>query len=308
MKNILVIHYSQSGQLTEIVNNIVSPIKKSNQDVNITYHKLEMEKPYSFPWNNKDFFGVFPETFLQIPEKIQPIPTDVLNQDYDLVILGYQIWYLTPSLPINSFLESTEASKLLKNKPVITVIGCRNMWIKAQEKMKQKLNKLEANLVGNIVLADRHINHISVITISYWMMSGKKDRMWNLFPKPGVSQDDIDSASKFGPIILKHLSEPNFNNLQEDLLKEDAVRINSFLVTVDKRANLIFSKWANLIKSKSEKGTSKRHFWAKVFNYYLLFAIWILSPIVFVLFLLTYAININQIKKDKMYYSSVKMK
>lgn len=307
MKNILVIHYSQSGQLTEIVNNIVSPIKESNQDVKITFHKLEMEKPYPFPWNNKDFFGVFPETFLQIPEKIQPIPADVLNQDYDLVILGYQIWYLTPSLPINSFLESAEAKKMLKNTPVITVIGCRNMWIKAQEKMKQKLNKLEANLVGNIVLADRHINHISVVTISYWMMSGKKDRMWNLFPKPGVSQNDIDSVSKFGSVISKHLKEPNFKKLQDDLLKEDAVRIKPFLVTVDKRANLIFSKWATLIKSKSDKDTSKRHFWAKVFNYYLLFAIWVLSPIVFVLFLLTYIFNINQIKKDKMYYSSVKM-
>ena len=55
------------------------------------------------------------------------------------------------------------------------------MWIMAQEKMKKKLKSLNANLVGNIVLADRHINHVSVITIAQWMFSGKKERFLGIF-------------------------------------------------------------------------------------------------------------------------------
>ena len=180
------------------------------------------------------------------------------------------------------------------------------MWILAQEKMKKKLNALQANLVGNIVLADRHINHISVITISKWMFSGKKERFLRVFPKPGVSQKDIDEAVKFGPIIASHLKANSFNQLQDDLLKEDAVKIKPFLVTTDKRANLIFSKWAKLIQSKGDKNSSKRLFWVKFFNNYLLFAIWVIAPIVFILFLLTYIFSIHKIKKDKLYYSSVK--
>ena len=245
------------------------------------------------------------ETYHQVPEEVNDVPQDILDKDYDLIILGYQIWYLTPSIPINSFLLSSAGQKLLKDKPVITVIGCRNMWIMAQEKMKRILLDLNAQLVGNIVLADRHLNHISVITISKWMFSGKKERVLGIFPKPGVSQKDIDEAVKFGPIISEHLMKNDLDHLQDALLAENAVVIKPFLVTTDKRANVIFSKWANLIRSKGEKNSPKRKFWVKFFNYYLLFAIWIIAPLVFILFLLTYIFSISKIKSDRSYYSSV---
>lgn len=306
MKEILVIHYSQSGQLTEIVNNIVSPLKTN--ETNLTFLEIELENPYPFPWTKREFFGVFPETFLQKPQKIKAVPEAILNKKYDLIIFGYSIWYLTPSLPTTSFLNSEDAKKLFKNSPVITVIGCRNMWIMAQEKLKKRLKELQANLVGNIVLADRHLNHVSVITIGKWMLTGKKDRAYGIFPKPGVSQKDIDEAIKFGHVIKKHLLENNYQNLQQNLLKEDAVKIKPFLITADKRANVIFSKWASLIYSKGEKNSSKRVSWEKIFNYYLLFAIWVIAPIVFILFLFTYVIFLPKIIKDKKYYSSVEFK
>lgn len=304
MKNILVLHYSQSGQLTEIVENLASAL---HSDYQVEYCRIEMEKPFPFPWINKSFFGIFPETFLEIPDEIEPIPQKFLDKKYDLIILGYQVWYLTPSLPINSFLNTPEAKKMLAHTSVITVIGCRNMWIMAQEKMKKKLKALEANLVGNIVLVDRHINHISVITIVEWMFSGKKERYLGIFPKPGVSQKDIDDSVKFGPIISKHLKENNLSELQPALLKADAVIIKPFLIITDQRANIIFEKWAKLIQSKGGINSSKRDIWLIIFKYYLLIAIWVAAPIVFILFLIKYPFSIHKIKKDKKYYSSVQI-
>ena len=306
MKEVLVIHYSQSGQLTEILNNIISPLKSS--DVNLTFHKIEMETPYPFPWPKNEFYGAFPKTYRQEVQKLKPISKSILDKKYDLIILGYTIWYLTPSLPTVSFLETPEAKKLLANAPVITVIGCRNMWIMAQEKMKHKLKEIGANLVGNIALVDRHINHISVITIAQWMFSGKKKRFLGIFPKPGVSQKDIDESSKFGYVIAEHLNKNNYKTLQNSLLEKEAIKIKPFLVLVDKRANVLFSKWAHLITKKSEENTSKRAFLVKLFKYYLLFAIWLIAPIVFILFLLTYLPLYGQIKKDKVYYASVAIK
>jgi hypothetical protein len=306
VKHILVIHYSQSGQLTEIVNNVVSTIDRKT--VQIDFHNLQMETPYPFPWDKSSFFGVFPETFMQIPEKVKPVSPEILNKKYDLIILGYQIWYLTPSLPTTSFLETADAKQLFSNTPVVTVIGCRNMWIMAQEKMKVRLNKLGSTLVGNMVLADRHLNHISVITIANWMFSGKKERYLGIFPKPGVAQKDIDASVKFGTVISNHMKDDNLSNLQDQLLQIGAVKIKPFLITVDKRANLIFSKWAKLILTKGEKDSPKRKVWVKLFNNYLLFAIWIISPIVFILFLLTFLPLYGNIKKDKIYYSSTALK
>ncbi|WP_303316749.1 dialkylresorcinol condensing enzyme DarA [Flavivirga abyssicola] len=307
MKNILVIHYSQSGQLTEIVNNIAMPLN-SSKNIKVVHHQIEMETPFAFPWKKKDFLNAFPESFLQIPSKIKPIPEAILNQKFDLVILGYSVWYLSPSIPTNSLLRTPKAKQLLVNTPVITVIGCRNMWIMAQEKTKALLKECGSKLVGNIVLRDRHINHISVITIVQWMFTGEKKKYLGIFPKPGVSQKDIDESTRFGDIILDHTVSNKLDNLQKSLIKEKAVEIKPFLVLADKRANVLFGKWAKLIYSKGKRSIHKRTIWIKMFNYYLLFAIWVIAPVVFLLFLLTYLPLSGKIKKDKKYYSSVEIK
>ncbi len=307
MKNVLVIYYTQSGQLLEIAQNVVKQMETSDE-VSLTYHQIKPVESYNFPWKKTHFFDAFPESFLQIPCDLEEPEEEVLTKTYDLVILAYQVWYLTPSIPINSFLKSDNAKKVLNNTPVITVIGCRNMWIQAQEKVKHLLLETQAKLVGNIALVDRNINHISVITISKWMFSGKKERYLGFFPKPGVSQKDIDQSVKFGTPILNNLLKNDYTKLQNELLELDAVRIKPFLVLVDKRANILFGKWASLIIKKGKAGDPKRRKWIKAFNYYLLFAIWLIAPIVFIVFLLTYFPLTRKIKKEKEYYTSVNLK
>ncbi len=306
MKEVLVIYYSQTGQLTTILENMVKPF--SNEKVNITYYEIQPEKPFEFPWKPDSFYDIFPESFLQIPQKIKYPENDILNEKYDLVILGYQVWFLTPSVPINSFLKSEVAKTLLNDTPVITVVACRNMWIQAQEKVKKLLKNINANLVGHIAFIDRHINHISVITIEHWMLSGKKDRYLGIFPKPGVSDKDIAEASKFTPPIETAILSNNYTNLQEKLLSLGAIIINPYLVMTDKRGNVLFSKWANLLIKKGNPGESKRLKWIHIFKYYLIFAIWVIAPIVFIVFLLTYLPMHFKRKKEKTYFSSVDLK
>lgn len=222
-----------------------------------------------------------------------------------MVILGYQVWYLTPSIPINSFLKSDFVKKILKDTPVVTVVACRNMWIQAQEKIKRLLVDVNAELVGHIALVDKHINHVSVITISHWMFSGRKDQYLGIFPKPGVSDRDIQEATRFGEPIKEALLTGDNRPLQTNLLKLNAVHINPFLVLTDKRGNVLFSKWANLIIKKGNPGNPKRLKWIGLFKYYLLFAIWVIAPIVFIIFLLTYVPTYQKRKREKRYYSSI---
>ena len=307
MKNVLVIYYTQSGQLLEISKNITSVLETSEK-VNLVFYEIKLKKGFPFPWNRKEFYHAFPETYLQVPSALDDLDNSALKKKYDLVIISYQIWFLTPSIPINSFLKTNEAEILLKDTPVITVIGCRNMWVMAHEKMKQLLVAKKAKLVGNIALVDRHINHISVITIVHWMFSGVKKRYLGIFPRPGVSDKDIDESSKFGPVILNNLFDHNFDKLQVQLLEKNAVKIKPFLVLMDKRANVIFGKWANLISKKGASNSNSRDPWIRLFNIYLLIAIWLIAPIVFVIFLLTYAPLKGRIKREKQYYSSIDLK
>jgi len=307
LKDVLVIYYTQSGQLLDISKNITKDLEDS-KEVNLTFYEIKLKNDFPFPWSKKEFYNVFPESFLQIPTELQDLINPKLQQKYDLIIFSYQVWYLTPSIPINSFLKNDIAKSLFKDTPVITIIGCRNMWIMAQEKVKKLLTENQAKLVGNIAMVDRHINHISVITIVQWMMSGVKKRYLGIFPKPGVSEKDIMESSKFSPSILKNLLIGNFDNMQSELLDKEAVNIKPFLLVMDKRANILFGKWANFIFSKGKVNSKERQPFIKLFSIYLLVAIWIFAPIVFFLFLLTFIPLTRKRLKDKKYYSSVQIK
>lgn len=300
MKNVLVVYYSQTGQLESIARNIAKPLLDSGE-INVTFHEIQLEKPFPFPWNNEAFFDAFPESFLQIPTPLKPISPEILNTKFDLILLNYQVWYLSPSIPINSFLKSPEAKKLLNNTPVVTISGSRNMWIIAQEKVKKLLKQNNAQLKGNIALVDRAGNLISVVTIFDWMFTGIKRKYLGIFPIPGVSDKDVKESSKFGKVILSCLKDNNLDNLQSKLVEIDAVRVKPFLITVDRTGNKIFNIWSNFI---IKKGKSRKT-WLKVFKIYLLFAIWVISPIVYIFYLIFYPLMINKIRKEKSYYKGI---
>ncbi|PWB22104.1 hypothetical protein [Flavobacterium sp. HTF] len=300
MKNVLVIYYSQSGQLESIAKNIAKPFLNSDE-INVTFHEIQLEKPFPFPWDKNSFFDAFPESFLQIPRELKPVPEEILNTKFDLILFHYQVWYLSPSIPINSFLKSDSGKKILNNTPVITISGSRNMWIMAQEKIKVLLKEANAQLAGNVALVDRVGNLISVITIVEWMFSGVKKKYLGIFPLPGVSDKDIQESDKFGEAMLSDFKQNTLGDLQPKLVALGGVYISSYLVTVDKTANKIFNKWSNLIY----KNQKNRKTLLKVFNVYLFLAIWLISPIVYILHLITYPIKLKTIKRETQYYQGV---
>lgn len=302
-KEILVIYYSQTGQLTDIVKNIALPFEAKKDEYNVTYYNIKLKKDFPFPWPNDVFFNTFPESYLQIPSEILPPPEEVMNKKFDLIIFGYQVWYLTPSIPIISFLKSGFAENMLKGTPVVTVSATRNMWMYSQEKLKVYLKNLNAKLVGNIALVDRHDNYTSVLTILRWLTTGKKEKS-GILPAAGVSDEEIKGAVKYGEIIEKHFSRNDLDTLQPDLVKNGAVEIRAFLVRVEKVGNKIFTIWSGLIMKKKEK----RPLLIKFFKVYLMAAIWIISPIVLVLHLLTTPVFWFKRKKQREYLQGINIK
>lgn len=298
-KKVLVLYYSQSGQLKRVLDRLTEPIQLDD-NVEITYCKIQLEQDFLFPWNKEDFFNVFPESFRQIAQPVIAPVDEILNTKYDLIILGYQVWYLSPSIPINSFLKSEYAQHIFANTPVVTVSGSRNMWVMAQEKMKKLLKDVNGQLVGNIALVDRHINLVSVITIVDWMFSGKQRRVWGFLPKPGISNEEIMNSNRFGTVIKNYLFKENYQGMQIELVNIGAVEVRHFLVSMDKKANRIFKVWSALIyKSKNRKTL------LKIFNYYLFIAIWLISPIVHMIHLLLYPLKYWKIKKDEKYFQGI---
>jgi len=302
-KNILVIYYSQTGQLEDIVKNIAQPFENNKEEYNVTYYNIQLKKDFPFPWSSDVFFNTFPESYLQIPSEIFPPSEEVLNKKYDLILFGYQVWYLTPSIPIISFLKSGYAENILKNTPVVTISATRNMWMLSQEKLKVYLKDMKAQLVGNIALVDRHDNYTSVLTILRWLTTGQKEKS-GMLPAAGVSDEEIKGSVKYGEVIERHLKNNDLNNLQPNLINIGAVEIRPFLVRVEKVGNKIFTVWSNLIIKKKEK----RPLLIKFFKVYLMAAIWVISPIVLVLHLLTTPIFWVKRQKQKKYLQGINLK
>lgn len=300
MKKVLAITYTQSGQLDQICHRVTAPFL-TDPEVQVTYYNIEMEQNFPFPWTGATFFDSFPESFKQIPSKIKAPSDHVLSQKYDLIILGYQVWYLTPSIPINSFLKSEYAKILLSQTPVVTVVACRNMWAKAHDKMQVLLKDVGAKHVGNVALIDHAPNLISVITIVKWLFTGNKKSYLGIFPKPGVSKEDIANSNRFGEIMHHHLNSANWTTLQTEMVQSGAIEIKPFLIMVDRTANRIFEIWSTLILKKTK--TRKRRI--NIFKYYLLFVLFVVSPIVYILFLLTYPLRLSRIKKDTVHYQNI---
>ncbi len=301
-KNILVIYYSQTGQLEDIVKNIARPFE-NNEKYKVTYYNIKLKEDFPFPWPSDVFFNTFPESYLQIPSEIFPPSDEVLNTKFGLILFGYQVWYLTPSIPVISFLKSGFAENILKDTPIVTISGTRNMWMLSQEKLKVYLKNMNAKLVGNIALVDRHDNYTSVLTILRWLTTGKKEAS-GMLPAAGISQEEIDGAGKYGEIIKTYLDRNDFADLQPDLVKNGAVEIRPFLVRVEKVGNKIFTVWSNLIIRKKEK----RPLLIKFFKVYLMAAIWIISPIVLVPHILMTPILWWKRKKQREYLQGINLK
>ena len=277
-KKVLAIYYSQTGQSKKILDSILGPFM-NNEAMELTIEELRPIPKFPFPWPAKDFMQVFPESVQGIPCELATLTLDI-HADYDLIILIWQPWYLSPSIPINSFLQLEAARPLLSGKPVITITGCRNMWIMGHEDISTRLKQIGADLVGNIALVDRSPNLLSVISILRWLILGKKGRFLKFIPSAGVSDQDIRSARSFGDLILTSIRFNTYYQLQEKLVKLGAVRIYPSILNMEKTGKRIFKKWAAFILKMGSYGSSKRTLRLTCFKYYLLMVIFLISPVV----------------------------
>jgi hypothetical protein len=296
-KKVLAIYFSQSGQLGDIIDHFTAPLVQAG--ISVEKVCVQPKNAYSFPWTGKSFFAQMPDCVLSVPTALHPF--ELKETAYDLVILGYQAWFLSPSIPSNSILNHPSMQVILKNTPVVTITGARNMWISAMERVKKTLKDKEAKLVGNIALVDQHHNVVSFVTILYWMFTGKKDRYLNIFPVPGVAEADIEHTKVFGEIVERYVNKGQWDGMQEELVAQKAVVVKYNLMFIESKAKRIFALWAKFIAKRK-----KRTAWLVVFKYYLLIALFIAAPIILTVDAIFFKPFLSaRIKRQKQYYSGI---
>jgi len=256
MKRILVVHYSQTGQLERVVHSFSSPFE-NRSDVSVDYLVLKPERPYPFPWPIIGFFDQFPECVRLDPPKLQPfgLSEEALAQGYDLIVLGYQPWYLSPSPPTTAFLKSPEAARLLRGTPVVTVIGCRNMWIMGQEAVRNMITAVGGRLVGNVALVDQGSPYETFITTPVWLLTGYKSIFPRLFTPAGISEKDISGVSRFGQQVLDGLLDGRLAAGAQVLDASAASPVNPSYVVSEMLGWRSFWVWSWIVRLAGRQGS-----------------------------------------------------
>jgi len=254
-KNILAIVYSQTGQLSRIAQQILTPLQV-DPHISVHIETLRPVREHPYPWPFFRFLDTFPESAHLVPEQLHPLSFDE-DSRYDLVLLFYQVWFLAPSRPVVAFLHTSAARRVLAGAPVVTIIGCRNMWMQAHVRMCQLLSRIGARHLDNVVLTDRAPTLATLLTTPLWLLTGRKTPVRGL-PPAGVSENDIQRSIRFGRALR--------NALAADLEQHDAPLLSG-LAAVEAQPQLMVSEragtrsfylWGKLLRAAGPPGAWQR--------------------------------------------------
>lgn len=302
-KKIAVFYYSQTGQLADILHSLLTPLV--NKGCNVVYKRIEPQEPFPFPWTSDQFYDIFPESRAEVPFPLKPTDfSDIM--DADLVVLGYQPWFLAPSIPVASFLREKETQLYLSGRDVIAVGGTRNMWVSAIKSIKERLDEAGARLVGHMAFEDKHNNLVSVLTIFRWLINNKKEATKYL-PAAGVSPEDIRSASQYSKYVLSALEKSDYSELQREIVASGGLRFSPNIYFIENNGNKIWGSWAKWVLKKGGHGDPARRFRLKIFKWYLLTLIFAISPFGSIFFALTWPLrrrSYKNIEKDLLLFNN----
>ncbi len=254
-KRVLLIQYSQTGQLDRVAGQIAAPLR-ADPGIELRVETLRPLQSFPWPWPFLTFFDAFPESAHMKPGPLAPLALTG-DEDFDLVILPYQVWFLAPAQPIAAFLQHPVAARLLKGKPVVTVIACRNMWLLAHEKLKGLLAATGARLIDNVVLTDPGPTLATFFTTPAWLIWGRKRGFWGM-PDAGLSDEQIRGCSRFGRALRDALHAGKEQGDAPLLAGLGAVRADARLLVSEKAGTRSFYLWGKLIMAAGGPGAAVR--------------------------------------------------
>jgi hypothetical protein len=255
VKRVLLIRYSQTGQLTRLADSIVAPLR-SDPRIEVRVEDLRPERPFPFPWPFFRFLDAFPESAHLVPPALAPL-TLIGDEVFDLVILPYQVWFLAPSQPVTAFLKHPTAQRVLHGRPVVTVVACRNMWLTAHDKMLGLLDQAGARLIDNVVLTDPGPTLATFITTPRWLLSGKRAGFWGL-PAAGLGDAQIAGARRFGVVLRDALHDGRETGRTPLLSGLGAVQVEPRLYISERAGTRSFFVWGKLLRAAGPPGSPQR--------------------------------------------------
>ncbi|MDT5247071.1 MAG: hypothetical protein QOD36_4447 [Mycobacterium sp.] len=231
--------YSQTGQLREVADAFTAPLVTRGWD--IRWVNVQPRVAFPFPWSIRRFFGVFPaavdpEALVELVEPAGGFQTE----PPELAILAYQVWYLAPSLPIRSLLKAHPEA--FRNRRVVSLIACRNMWYSAAIEVSGLLRSAGARRVDVVAATDTRRQSTTFVTTLRWLLTGRREPfLW--FGRAGVGDAELARVAGVGACIAETGQCPQV-----------AAPIMPTLAAADLLAGKVFRRWGATVRSARRFG------------------------------------------------------
>jgi hypothetical protein len=254
MKRILLIFYSQSGEADRVATIFREEFEAAGHVV--TAERLRPEADYPYPWGSiRRFFDVMPETQLGEPPPIRPPRFDP-DAAFDLVVLVFPVWFLSPALPVQGFFRTSKAA-VLRGVPVLTVTVSRAMWQQGSETLKRLLAAGGAHQIDNVVVTHQGSPIATLVSTPRALLSGKSGRLAGVFPEAGVAEADRERVRRLATVAATGLTgtDPISGSL---LAGHSAVTVRRWLIGPELLGWYCFHGWAYLIRALGRLGPMPR--------------------------------------------------
>jgi hypothetical protein len=231
--------YTQTGQLREVASALTTPLVERGW--HIRWVDVQPRAAFPFPWPVRRFFGVFPASVDPdgLVDLVEPVSGFDSAPD-ELVILAYQVWYLAPSLPIRSLLKTHPEA--FRDRRVVSVIACRNMWYSAAIEVCDLLRSAGARSVEVVAATDTRHQAITFVTTLRWLLTGRREPFL-LFGRAGIGADELQRVTGVGERIADAQECP-----------QDGALIVPTLAAADLLAGRVFRRWGATVRFSRRLG------------------------------------------------------
>lgn len=244
MTRVLIVYYSQSGEAERSAKAFAEGLQSAGASV--VFEALRPRADYPFPWRSpRRFFDNMPEAMLGLPPEIET-PAFEAEARFDLVVIVYPVWFLSPAPVVQAFFKSAHAA-VLRDADVIAVSVSRNMWHNASERMKRLLAEAGARHRDTVAVTHQGSALLTLVSTPRALLFGKSDRLLGVFPRAGVAEDDMGRVRRLGAVAAARLADAGASG-GPLLAGEPAVAIKRWFVVPELLAWYFFYAWAQFIR------------------------------------------------------------
>lgn len=209
---VLLLYYSYTGQARKVLDAAGEVFRERGCEVYTApieftdprYAERFSRFPMTHVW--RDFLGMLPAQTVKATGQIRT-PDEVRRSDYDLVCIGSPTWWRDVSMPLRSFLKSSEARPLLDGTPFAVFVVCRRYWRENLNAVRKLAEKSGGRYVGAVHFTYPGDQVRSMLSLTSYLGSGEyRERYLGLkMPPTNVNDDQLEESRRFAAKLADRL-------------------------------------------------------------------------------------------------------